>query len=124
MSEGRRRRVLCVDDHPDVAHTLATVFNLYGFEAQECLDAATALEIAPEFRPDACVLDINMPGMDGCELAERLRSLLGPSVTLVALSAAQGEEHDRRVAEAGFDRSLTKPPLLARLVEAVTNGAE
>ena len=59
MSERRRTRVLCVDDHPDVVHTLATLFNLSGFEARECPDGPAALAVAPDFRPHACVVDIN-----------------------------------------------------------------
>ena len=116
-------RVLCVDDHPDVAYSLVTLFNLSGFEARECLDGPTALAVAREFRPHACVLDVNMPVMDGCEVARRLRDEFGRDVLLIALSAMSGEEHEERVAAAGFDLSFTKPPNLTRLLDAVASAA-
>jgi two-component system OmpR family response regulator len=122
MDGPRGVRVLCVDDNPDVAQLLVTFFNLSGCEARECLDGPAALAAAEEFRPHACVLDVNMPGMDGCELARRLRARLGVVVRLIALSGADGDEHVERVTAAGFDFSVTKPPdlnhLLALAVEA------
>jgi DNA-binding response OmpR family regulator len=110
---------LCVDDNPDVANTLVVLLNLSGFEARGCLDGFSALEVAGEFRPDACLIDACMPGMDGYELAKRLRALLGPEVRLIALSAYQSEEHEARVSAAGFDQSFTKPPDIVRLLEAI-----
>lgn len=110
---------MCVDDTPDVVHTLVMLFDLCGFEARGFLCGPSALEAAPEFRPHACVLDINMPVMDGCELARRLRETLGPGVTLIALSAACQEDLERRIEGSGFDRAFTKPPNLPQLLEAV-----
>jgi two-component system OmpR family response regulator len=121
MSPRTGVRVLCVDDHPDVAHTLVMLFNLSGFEARECLDGPSAVAVAREFRPHACVVDVNMPVMDGYEVARRLREEFGPTVLLIALSAMNGEEHERRVVAAGFDLSFTKPPSLTRLLEAVAS---
>jgi CheY-like chemotaxis protein len=108
--------VLCVDDNPDVAQLLATFFNLSDCEARECLDGPSALAVAEEFHPHACVLDVNMPGMDGCELARRLRERFGVQIRLIALSGDDGDEHNQRVAAAGFDASVTKPPDLNRLL--------
>jgi CheY-like chemotaxis protein len=119
MSPASGVRVLCVDDTPDVVNTLVTLFDLSGFDARGCLCGPTALAAALEFRPHACVLDINMPVRDGCELARRLREMLGPGVVLIALSGAVADELDERVRGAGFDRTFTKPPEIARLLEAV-----
>jgi DNA-binding response OmpR family regulator len=108
-----------VDDTPDVVNTLVTLFDLSGFDARGCLCGSTALATAPEFRPHACVLDINMPVMDGCELARRLREVLGPGVVLIALSGAAADDLEERVRGAGFDWTFTKPPEITRLLEAV-----
>src|SRR5262249_20398803 len=73
----RRVRVLCVDDNRDSAETMALLLGLLGFDARACYDGRTALEVAAEFQPDVCLLDINMPVMDGNELAGRLRDRYG-----------------------------------------------
>jgi two-component system, OmpR family, response regulator len=119
MPPGAGVRVLCVDDTSDVVNSLVALFDLSGFDARGCLCGPTALEAAPEFRPHVCVLDVNMPVMDGCELARRLREVLGPEVVLIALSGAAADELEERVRGAGFDRTFTKPPDIARLLEAV-----
>src|SRR5947209_20236945 len=67
-------RVLCVDDNRDAASSLGTLLRLTGFVTEVCHNASTALELADRFRPEACVLDVSMPGMDGCELAKVLRA--------------------------------------------------
>ena len=66
-------RVLCVDDNCDIADTEAMMLNLYGFDARACYDGFEALELAREFRPHAYLVDLDMPGMDGCEVARVLR---------------------------------------------------
>jgi CheY-like chemotaxis protein len=111
-----------VDDNEDVATSAVDLLRLVGFDARACFDGPAALACAVEFRPHACVLDINMPRMDGYELARRLRALLG-SVYLIAVSAAFGPDHDRRMAASDFQLHLVKPAdpagligVLARLV--------
>lgn len=107
-SRDRPVRILCVDDNTDTAFTTAKFLELFGYDIRYCLDGPTALAVAADFRPQVCVLDINMPGVDGYELARRLRELLGP-VALVAQTAVAGGEHDQRVWEAGFCHRLVKP---------------
>lgn len=108
MADRSRGRVLCVDDNPDIAHSTSELLGLVGLDARSCLSGLEALAVAAAFRPHACVLDINMPGLDGYELAGRLRALLGP-VFLIAVTAASGGEHERRLAAAGFALQLVKP---------------
>lgn len=103
-------RVLCVDDDRDTADSLAFVLEMVGFEPRACYDGHAALATADEFRPDACVLDLTMPGMDGCEVARRLRRTTRERpIPIVAVTGEDDDEARRRTAEAGFDLHLTKP---------------
>jgi CheY-like chemotaxis protein len=72
------------------------------------------------FRPHAGVLDINMPGMSGYELARRLRQLLGPRLFLLAVTAVGEPDAERRAAEAGFNLRLTKPADPNQLLAVLT----
>lgn len=104
-------RILCVDDNRDFADSLVMLLNLCDFDAQACYDGPSALQRAHECLPDLCFIDLNMPGMDGDELALRLREIAGErSLGLVALTAmGSGVAYDRTAA-AGFTRHLVKPP--------------
>jgi two-component system, OmpR family, response regulator len=123
-----RGRVLVVDDEPDAALTLTTLLSLGGYSARACHDGATALALAEKLRPTACVLDIMMPGMDGYELARRLRRLLGPQVMLIAVTGRSGDEYARQAVLAGFDWFFTKPAdpdeLLVALAASEVQNAE
>jgi CheY-like chemotaxis protein len=104
------RRVLIVDDNEDAANSLAMVLQLSGHETASVYTAADALEHAAVFKPDVVLLDIGLPGMDGYEVAQRLRELPGlRGVKLVAVTG-YGRSDDRlRARDAGFDDHLTKP---------------
>ena len=103
-------RVLCVDDNHDAAESLALLLRVVGFEAEAAFDGLSALQLADRFRPHVCVSDIGMPGMDGYELARRLRSSAGDRpLLLVAVTARTTEADRRRSREAGFDIHLDKP---------------
>jgi CheY-like chemotaxis protein len=116
-------QLLVVDDNEDSAVSLATLLGLHGHEARVAHDGPSALEVAQLFRPAVVFLEIGMPGMDGHEVALRLRRLPGlEGVVLAAMTGwGQSEDH-RRTAESGFDHHLVKPPepeavesLIARL---------
>ena len=103
-------KVLCVDDNRDIADSEALLLDLFGFDSRACYDGPHALEEARSFRPDAYLLDLNMPGMDGCELARELRIRFdGPPPLLIAITAKSGTDDLQRTADAGFDRHLLKP---------------
>ena len=99
-----------VDDNKDSAESLAVLLRTEGHEVFVASDGPTALEAAPDFRPDVVISDIGMPGMDGYELGRRLKALPGmEDVVLMALTG-WGQETDRRNSrEAGFDQHLAKP---------------
>ncbi len=103
-------RVLVADDNRDAAEMLGMLLRLAGFQILVTHDAQDALEIASRERPHAAILDIGMPGMNGYELARRIRAEpWGKDMMLVAVTG-WGQENDRQRAEsAGFDRHFTKP---------------
>jgi len=104
------RRVLIVDDNEDSANSLALILKLGGHETASVYTAADALQHAATFRPDVVLLDIGLPGMDGYEVAQRMRELPGlRDIRLVAVTG-YGRPDDRlRARDAGFDDHLTKP---------------
>jgi PAS domain S-box-containing protein len=109
-ANGSRRRVLVVDDNVDSAESLAVLLRLYGHDVRLAHDGEAALEEARSFRPDVMFLDIDLPKMDGYEVAQRLR--LEPTMgglTLVAMTGYGQEEERRRTREAGFHSHLVKP---------------
>jgi PAS domain S-box-containing protein len=103
-------RILIVDDNPDTANSLAMLLELKGTEVEVCYDGPSALETLSRTPRDIVILDIGMPGMDGHEVARRIRAR--PEyrhIRLIALTGL-GEAADRkRSLEAGFDRHLVKP---------------
>ena len=99
-----------VDDNEDGAEMLSIALGQKGHVTRTAFDAATALQVAAEFAPDLAFLDIGLPGIDGYELAARLRRLPGlQHIHLVALTG-YGQASDRRKSrDAGFDQHLVKP---------------
>ncbi len=111
-------RVLVVDDNRDAADSLAELLRLCGATVRVCYGGEEALA-AGAF--DVGVLDVHMPGIDGCELAPRLRAAAAPRrVLLVALTGVSDDAARRRTAEAGFDLHLTKASAPEVLFAALT----
>jgi CheY-like chemotaxis protein len=104
------RRVLVVDDNVDAAESLATVLRMWDYEVWTAFDGPEALQAAASCRPDVILLDIGLPGLDGYEVARRLRANPTAGRPLVAALTGYGQEEDRRRSrEAGFDLHLVKP---------------
>jgi len=104
------RRILVVDDNVDAAESLALLLSLEGHEVRTAHDGPAALTAAQGEPPDLVILDLGMPGMDGYEVARRLRAMPGSNdVLLVALTGWAQEDDRRRCYEAGFDGHLPKP---------------
>jgi PAS domain S-box-containing protein len=104
------RRILVVDDNRDAVDSLAMMLKLSGNDVEVAYDGVSALRIAQSLRPDAVVLDIGLPGMDGYEVARRLRLQPETAGALVVAVTGYGQKEDReRAHEAGFDHHLVKP---------------
>jgi PAS domain S-box-containing protein len=116
-----KRRVLVVDDNEDAAESLAIALRLSGHQVRVAHDGPAGLRAAQEHRPEVVFLDIGMPGMDGYEVARRLRQQPGGGDAMLVAVTGWGQEADRRRShEVGFDRHLVKPvdvDALHRLLE-------
>jgi CheY-like chemotaxis protein len=113
------RRILVADDNRDAADSLVKLLRLCGHETSVAYNGVDALDVATRTNPEIVFLDIAMPGLNGYELARRLRAQSnGRRITLVALTGF-GQHEDKRLAgESGFDHHLTKPADLA-IIESV-----
>jgi two-component system CheB/CheR fusion protein len=120
-------RVLVVEDNADSAESLRLLLEMAGHEVRTAPDGAAGLEAAERFGPDVVLCDIGLPGMNGYELAERLRPPAGEPgagrpVTLIALTGYGDDASRERSRRAGFDHHLVKPmepDALERVLDAV-----
>jgi len=104
------RRVLVVDDNRDAAESLGMLLEMEHCKVAVAFDGLRALEALETFKPDIALLDIGMPGMDGYELARRIRATpRGRNLVLVALTGWSQADDKKRASDAGFDEHLTKP---------------
>jgi two-component system, OmpR family, response regulator len=118
-------RILCVDDNEDAVDSLGTLLAIVGCNVAVASDAVKALAQVEEFRPQVCILDITMPGMDGCELASRLRDGTAAAESLLIALTALGDYNSlERIAAAGFDLYFTKPIEPKELFETLNRFAE
>jgi two-component system CheB/CheR fusion protein len=99
-----------VDDNPDVLASMGFLLGLNGFEVRSAPDGPTALELAKEFRPEVVLLDIGLPGMDGWEVARRLRAECRAQPPFLVALTGYGRAEDYLCSErAGIDLHLVKP---------------
>jgi DNA-binding response OmpR family regulator len=97
-------RLLVVDDNRDAADSLAMLLGLWGHQPRVAYDGETALRAARAEPPDAVLLDLGMPGLDGYDLARDLRP-----AALIAVTGYADTAHRERAAAAGFDHFFVKP---------------
>jgi DNA-binding response OmpR family regulator len=107
------RRVLVVEDSPALRESLRVLLQLWGHRVEVAGDGLAGVRLGLEWRPEAGIIDLDLPLLGGLEVARRLREGLGEAVLLIALTGLiQAEE---RVREAGFDAYLRKPAEVDRL---------
>lgn len=117
-----RRRIVIVEDNADVRELLRLKLRKLGHAVNAVGDGITGVDAIVADKPDIALVDIGLPGLDGYEVALRVRATLGDDVVLVAVSGFGQPEDKRKALEAGFDEHITKPAdvtdienLLARL---------
>jgi PAS domain S-box-containing protein len=121
---GPSQRILVVDDNRDAAMAMAQLLEIAGHTVRQAHDGQSALETAAAFRPGVVLLDIGLPGLDGFEVAKRMRA--DPAledVMLIAISGYCQEEDRRRSRKAGFDHHLAKPTELRELLALIADAS-
>jgi PAS domain S-box-containing protein len=117
------RRVMLVDDNVDAADSLGTLLEALGHEVYVKYEPASVVDEARRLRPEVFVLDIGLPGMDGFELARRLRAQPETADALLVALTGYGQAHDRVLSRAaGFDCHFVKPVDIADLERAIAGG--
>ena len=117
-----RRRILIVEDNLDYALGLRRLLDSAGHEVRICKDGLGALSQAPAFAPDVILLDLGLPGMDGYEVARRMRDDESLArARIVVISGYASEEDRRRSREIGVDEYLAKPVRFSELLRIVTD---
>ena len=101
---------MIVDDHKQVRDSVARLVRSWGHEVAIANDGPTALLLADEFKPDCAVVDLSLPGMNGIELARRLRQRFPPAqLYLIAFTGYADADIRDSCLDAGFDMHLVKP---------------
>lgn len=119
---GGQRRILIVDDNVDAAESLGELLKVCGHDIHIAHDGASAISEALRLRPEAVILDIGLPAMNGYEVAQRLRLDVGLNTSLLVALTGYAEESDRISAEkAGFDHYFAKPLDINKLVTVLDN---
>ena len=125
---GKGKRILVIEDQADARRALQRLLQIWGHEVDVAEDGVRGVDAAMQTPPDIALVDVGLPGLDGYEVARRLRTAMGKSVRLVALTGyGQPEDRDRAF-DAGFDLHLVKPvdrdQLAAALVGVGTHSTD
>lgn len=119
------RRIVVVDDNADAAVTLTHLLEVLGHPATAVIDPRNALEVARQLRPHLAILDINMPHVNGLQLARLFRGDAELKGThLVALTAMDGMDYREMIRQAGFDAHIRKPADTALLRSIIAQFAD
>jgi len=124
VPEAGKPKVLLIEDNDDGREMMATMLASFGYPVLQASDGLEGVRLACAERPDVALVDIGLPGIDGYEVARRLRQ--DPSARAIRLIALTGyglEEDQRRVLEAGFDLHLVKPVELHALLDQLASSA-
>lgn len=102
-------QILVVEDHPDGRESMRQVLESWGYQVDVAEDGREGLEKILRCQPDAAVVDIGLPAIDGYQVAQQVRAALKDKILLIALTAySQPQDRERALAH-GFDFFLTKP---------------
>jgi PAS domain S-box-containing protein len=127
VPEARQRHVLIVDDDPNVRMTMEMLLKTLDYQVTAAATGAKGIERAVALRPDIALIDLGMPGLNGLEVATRIRAALGQAIRLVALTGYSRDSDFAQTKAAGFDQHLVKsgdPRELLRQLEALNPAAD
>jgi two-component system CheB/CheR fusion protein len=114
-------RVMLVDDHVESLISIARLLRILGYDVRVAPNGPRALASAERFRPEAALIDLSLPGMDGFTIARRLRMMeWAREVLLIAMTGWESEEYAQRTREVGFDAHLVKPLSVDTLTSALS----
>jgi hypothetical protein len=114
-------RVMLVDDHLDSLVSIGRLLRLLGYDVRAEQDGLKALSCAVEFRPEVALIDLSLPGLDGCTVARRMREMaVTRDARLIAMTGWATEESESRTRDAGFDLHLVKPLSINELTNALS----
>jgi signal transduction histidine kinase/CheY-like chemotaxis protein len=119
--QGAGRRILIIEDQPDARRALQRLLQVWGHQVEVADDGPGGLERAMAFLPDIALIDVGLPGLDGYEVARRIRAARGNTMKLVALTGYGQPEDRERAYEAGFDLHLVKPVDRDQLLRALAD---
>ena len=118
-------KILLVDDNVDFVSTMATLLSTMGHDVRIVHDGMAAIDAAAQFTPEFAFLDIGMPGLNGYDLARRLRQLPETTNAVLVAVTGWGQDKDREMSSAaGFDYHLVKPVELTQMLEILAMGRE
>lgn len=122
MTSTPTRTVLLIEDNADARMAVAALLELEGCVVETAAEGVAGIEIVRAKRPDVALVDIGLPGIDGYEVARRIRELGPPQPFMVALTGYSRPEDRDRASEAGFDTHLVKPVDPEALAALVSRG--
>jgi signal transduction histidine kinase/CheY-like chemotaxis protein len=114
----RAYRILIIEDNSDARESLRIILESAGHEILEAGDGETGVEYALKLEPSVALIDIGLPGIDGCEVARRIRAIKS-GIRLIALTGYGREDDRKRSRQAGFDAHLVKPVVVQNLLETM-----
>jgi CheY-like chemotaxis protein/two-component sensor histidine kinase len=104
------KRVLLIDDSVDLGEALGMLLRMRGHEVQICVNGKSAIEAAPEFKPDVVLLDLGLPDLDGYSVLQELKKVdLIADAKFIAVSGRSGDDAEKRSLEEGFEHHVVKP---------------
>lgn len=125
MTDGTPRKILLVEDDPDIARGLAIRLKKQGYDIVSAQDATVAMTLAVKERPDLVIMDIGLPGGDGHLVQERLgRNVHTAMIPVIFLTARAQPESMQRALDAGAVAYLTKPYRSEELLSAVASALD
>jgi two-component system, sensor histidine kinase len=121
--DGKGKRILVIEDQADARRALQRLLEIWGHKVDVAEDGVRGVDAATANPPEIALVDVGLPGLDGYEVARRLRATMGKSIRLIALTGyGQPEDRDRAF-DAGFDMHLVKPVDRDQLSDALYNAA-